>query len=119
MEMLNNPITSQGAPSTIRCIKTSTTTRRNALNMSCQGAPSTIRCIKTMVISYGWFTCWGQGAPSTIRCIKTRAIEAREGRQMLRQGAPSTIRCIKTLRALRFFGLRLILSGSTQHHQVH
>ena len=37
-----------------------------------QGAPSTIRCIKTLpVVVPAAFGTHGQGAPSTIRCIKT------------------------------------------------
>ena len=38
--------TRQGAPSTIRCIKTGRRPRRGRL-VAGQGAPSTIRCIKT------------------------------------------------------------------------
>ena len=61
-----------------------------------QGAPSTIRCIKTRF--GGGYSEWllSQGAPSTIRCIKTG-----KGSNLMEscepsQGAPSTIRCIKT-----------------------
>ena len=87
-----------------------------------QGAPSTIRCIETTYCNLFKRKFVGRGAPSTIRCIKTRSRWApassprprvREhpassgalrlvlgahglGLVDLRQGAPSTIRCIKT-----------------------
>ena len=37
----------QGAPSTIRCIKTVLHHVQQSFRLSCQGAPSTIRCIET------------------------------------------------------------------------
>ena len=86
-----------------------------------QGAPSTIRCIKTYVFGFPPFALilvrehpapsgalrhverierqkhhFGQGAPSTIRCIKTRLGSRDRPLRLLGQGAPSTIRCIKT-----------------------
>ncbi|EFW10150.1 hypothetical protein HMPREF9005_0876 [Actinomyces sp. oral taxon 178 str. F0338] len=41
----------QGAPSTIKCIKTCRTLRDVVFRIEGQGAPSTIRCIKT---SWAW-----------------------------------------------------------------
>ena len=86
----------QGAPSTIRCIKTVKYPDHTTSSPRGQGAPSTIRCIKTglnpssilllilvrehpapsgalrpdHLVHVAPATC-GQGAPSTIRCIKT------------------------------------------------
>ena len=40
---------SQGAPSTIRCIKTMNLNTARRLRR-CQGASSTIRCIKTLAV---------------------------------------------------------------------
>ena len=39
--------TSQGAPSSIRCIETGPSATRTRAPPGCQGAPSTMRCIKT------------------------------------------------------------------------
>ena len=114
----------QGAPSTIRCIKTPVSEDERFVVTHGQGAPSTIRCIKTRAPPRpARKTSSCQGAPSTIRCIKTcqgtcrtspyvllvrehpapsgalrlaHHVEAGELRHCHRQGAPSTIRCIKT-----------------------
>ena len=91
----------QGAPSTIRCIKT---TSWQALQRAAsvvrehpapRGAlrPTTRRPTMRLRITR-------QGAPSTIRCIETR--EQPVGQPQVdvhRQGASSTIRCIKTHRS--------------------
>ena len=62
----------QGAPSTIRSIKTAASRRPSACRPSCQGAPSTIRCIETRSpLRSRIVTHACQGAPSTTRCIET------------------------------------------------
>ena len=68
------------------------------MRLSSQKAPSTIRCIKT---HYGralhrkaWSVC--QKAPSTIRCIKTQRVQPLVNFPRYSQKAPRTIRCIKT-----------------------
>ena len=87
----------QGAPSTIRCIKTTARASRKWVSAAGQGAPSTIRCIKTLPqLSESFFEAFRQGAPSTIRCIKTPTRGPPRPRRRS-QGAPSTTRCIKTL----------------------
>ena len=91
----------QGAPSTIRCIKTDGGKWRVLAHDYRQGAPSTIRCIKT------------GGAPASPPCARpVREHPAPSGalrpktrshtlQPVPRQGAPSTIRCIKTPRLAR------------------
>ena len=114
---------SQGAPSTIRCIKTARAMNSSRAASSGQGAPSTIKCIKIQnhqspqqarihvrehpapsgalrlvaICASIVFLYSRQGAPSTIRCIKTAEHRRHpRGEAGRRQGAPSTIRCIKT-----------------------
>ena len=110
----------QGAPSTIRCIKTGYAGSGAGQCFGGQGAPSTIRCIKTEdEHEHRALPSYGQGAPSTIRCIKTWTPGSASLRQSRRQGAPSTIRCIKTAHLINEANLLVPQSGSTQHHQVH
>ena len=86
----------QGAPSTIRCIKTCRERHRHQTRIHIvrehpapSGAlrPLTTGTLNSLIAS--------QGAPSTIRCIKTDVLFAIKGFNN-GQGAPSTIRCIKT-----------------------
>ena len=84
-----------------------------------QGAPSTIRCIKTAdVVHFEVPSLLRQGAPSTIRCIKTHGSKELGliGKDMS-GSTQSTIRCIKTGKHSRSVQ-RSKSSGSTQHHQV-
>ncbi|ERH33649.1 hypothetical protein HMPREF1550_00266 [Actinomyces sp. oral taxon 877 str. F0543] len=52
----------QGAPSTIRCIKTTDPTIHMCLKVLGQGAPSTIRCIKTF-----WAQCRSRHCQQLVR----------------------------------------------------
>ena len=110
----------QGAPSTIRCIKTSSYEFPARDSNTCQGAPSTIRCIKTSGRAVLDCCCpQGQGAPSTIRCIKTRSLSNRSRFFLLvvrEHPAPSgALRLLHGPPVVRPH----LVSGSTQHHQVH
>ena len=112
---------SQGAPSTIRSIKTRAIRVPDPPDNRCQGAPSTIRCIMTqpsasplgyrprvrehpapsgalrLVLRLRQLRPdESQGAPSTTRCIMTPTRGPPRPRRRS-QGAPSTTRCIKTL----------------------
>ena len=85
-----------------------------------QGAPSTIRCIKTPEPPEPpTGTGPRQGAPSTIRCIKTRDhSEVMTNMRVVREHlAPSGALRPHSLSAGIAWGNTR--SGSTQHHQVH
>ena len=124
--------TSQGAPSTIRCIKTCPLRhpvepvgqpvrehpapsgalrprplRAGPLLSSHQGAPSTIRCIETGN-SPGWrrSTARVREHPAPLGALRQPSGALRVQRDVHRQGAPSTIRCIKTWRCSRRRGCR-------------
>ena len=83
---------SQGAPSTIRCIKTRSCTRWGTSPPPCQGAPSTIRCIKTPA-----------GVPVGIVAFTVREHPAPPG--ALRRDGARHARLVHHLEL-----------GSTQHH---
>ena len=84
-----------------------------------QGAPSTIRCIKTHPFPSSSARCHRQGAPSTIRCIKTRT-----SRGMRRRGCCPVREHPAPSGALRRGPCEVRRevveggSGNTQHHQV-
>ena len=125
MWLLVKQVPCQGAPSTIRCIKTRVIEKAVKGMLPRQGAPSTIRCIKTRV---GWgchtrlcICVREHPAPSgALRPTKRRIgdrlrhhvrehpapsgalrhIVVHVGNRERSQGAPSTIRCIKTSGAM-------------------
>ncbi|ERH33238.1 hypothetical protein HMPREF1550_00650 [Actinomyces sp. oral taxon 877 str. F0543] len=83
-----------------------------------QGAPSTIRCIKTTHAARSKVA--GSGVrehPAPSGALRLLCESASQFHFIHRQGAPSTIRCIKTSIVTRLRERRM--SGSTQHHQVH
>ena len=109
---------SQGAPSTIRCIKTLSHEIQQRQQQQRQGAPSTIRCIKTTHAARSKVA--GSGVrehPAPSGALRLLCESASQFHFIHRQGAPSTIRCIKTSIVTRLRERRM--SGSTQHHQVH
>ena len=95
--MRNRLARGQGAPSTIRCIKTGQPQAESDELLLGQGAPSTIRCIKTK-------SCAATGhRGSPVREHPAPSGALRPGPSVDKvalakqcQGAPSTIRCIKT-----------------------
>ena len=86
---------SQGAPSTIRCIKTLAPARTTAL-LPRQGAPSTIRCIKTGYELVADLDLSVREHPAPSGALRQPDRADIPGVDQPRQGAPSTIRCIKT-----------------------
>ena len=96
--MRNRLARGQGAPSTIRCIKTGQPQAESDELLLGQGAPSTIRCIKTK-------SCAATGHrgspvrehPAPSGALRRDFCSGWPYRVIEGQGAPSTIRCIKTL----------------------
>ena len=111
----------QGAPSTIRCIKTASGEPDTVFPTASQGASSTIRCIKT--------TSWRRptspthdparehpAPPGALR-LGDEEHELGVGVDVREQPAPSG--ALRRLPASDLAALVDGRSGSTQHHQVH
>ena len=106
------------APSTIRCIETSSNSL-SARRLFRREAPSTIRCIETVVAPLLAVICLRVGKhpapPGALRLpVLLANVDGRWGRE-----APSTIRCIETLaspRVVSFRSMDLAHNEAIGHH---
>ena len=145
LRALGVPRARQGAPSTIRCIKTRPPTSRGCPGSSAvREHPAPSGALRQVVVdSLRLFALTRQGAPSTTRCIKTRRSSFVDSEWMSVREHPAPPGALRPAHsrssqpnnahvrehpapsgALRLLAHeprveQRVGSGSTQHHQVH